>query len=167
MEISNDGSETFEHDKYGDRIHIVRTILASGSSTYKLKSANNTVISTSRNDLLKIMMYLNIQVDNPVCVLTQDASRGFLRDSDPSKRYQLFRRATQMDVILEKLNSCREQLIAARTQLEYQNDITDTLKKTKDDVKEKYLEMQSVSVIKVSFFGFQFSLCNAFFTNHL
>lgn len=80
MHISNDGSESYEYEKYGNRIVVVRQIAACGSSTYKLKSVTGNVISTSRADLLKLILYMNIQVDNPVCVMTQDASRGFLRE---------------------------------------------------------------------------------------
>lgn len=80
VHISNDGSDAYDHEKYGNRIIVVRQITASGASTYKLKSASGSVISTSRADLLKLILYMNIQVDNPVCVMTQDASRGFLRE---------------------------------------------------------------------------------------
>lgn len=80
VHISNDGSDAYEYEHYGSRIIIARNIAASGSSTYKMKSENGTVISTNRSDLLKMIMYMNIQVDNPVCVMTQDASRGFLRE---------------------------------------------------------------------------------------
>lgn len=80
VHLSNDGADAYEHSKYGNRIVVVRQITASGASSYKLKSAMGNIISTSRADLLKLIMYMNIQVDNPVCVMTQDASRGFLRE---------------------------------------------------------------------------------------
>ncbi|XP_031633548.1 structural maintenance of chromosomes protein 6 [Contarinia nasturtii] len=114
VHISNDGSDGYEIEKYGNRIVVVRQIGASGSSTYKLKSASGAVISTSRAELLKLILYMNIQVDNPVCVMTQDASRGFLRDSNPKKRYELFLKATQLDVTIEKLNGCLQQLQTAK-----------------------------------------------------
>lgn len=80
VHISNDGYDAYEFEKYGNRIIVIRHITGSGASTYKLKSASNNVVSTSRADLLKMILYMNIQVDNPVCVMTQDASRGFLRE---------------------------------------------------------------------------------------
>lgn len=80
VHISNDGSDAYEYDKYGRRIIVVRHLTSSGASTYKLKSTTGAVISTSRADLLKLILYMNIQVDNPVCVMTQDASRSFLRE---------------------------------------------------------------------------------------
>lgn len=80
IHISNDGSDAYEHDRFGNKIIIVRHVTASGGSTYKLKSETGHVMSSSRCDLLKMILYMNIQVDNPVCVLTQDASRSFLRE---------------------------------------------------------------------------------------
>lgn len=80
VHLSNNGGDSYEYDKYGDRIVVVRQISQSGSSSYKLKNANGNVISTSRADLLKLILYMNIQVDNPICVMTQDASRSFLRE---------------------------------------------------------------------------------------
>lgn len=80
VHLSNDGSDSYDYETYGNRIIVIRHVTASGSSTYKIKNAAGNVISTSRNDLLRLILYMNIQVDNPVCVLTQDASRGFLRE---------------------------------------------------------------------------------------
>lgn len=80
VHISNDGSDAYEYEKYGNRIVVIRHLAASGASTYKLKSTTGAVISTTRSDLLKLILYMNIQVDNPVCVMTQDASRSFLRE---------------------------------------------------------------------------------------
>lgn len=78
--ISNDGDSPYEIEKYGNKICVIRHITQSGSSTYKLKSAQGTVISTKREDLTKLTLFLNIQVDNPVCLLTQDSSRSFLKE---------------------------------------------------------------------------------------
>lgn len=80
IHISNDGDDSYDHERFGNKIIVVRHVTASGGSTYKLKSATGHVMSSSRCDLLKMILYMNIQVDNPVCVLTQDASRSFLRE---------------------------------------------------------------------------------------
>lgn len=80
IHLSNDGADSFERSIYGNRIIVVRKMTASGSSTYQLKNSSGNVISTARTELAKMIMYMNVQVDNPVCVLTQDASRSFLRE---------------------------------------------------------------------------------------
>lgn len=78
--ISNEGDSAYEFELYGHKICVVRHITQSGASTYKLKNSLGTVISTKREDLQKITLFLNIQVDNPVCLLTQDSSRSFLKE---------------------------------------------------------------------------------------
>ena len=51
-----------------------------GDSKYQVKDEHGNVISRSIKDLIRVLMYLNIQVDNPVCILTQDAARSFLKE---------------------------------------------------------------------------------------
>lgn len=78
--LCNDGLDSFEEETYGKQITVVRTISATGSTSYKLKNAKGVVVSTSRLDLLKLTLVMNIQVDNPVLILNQDASRSFLKE---------------------------------------------------------------------------------------
>lgn len=80
VHLSNNGFDSYEKEKFGDKIIIIRQISASGASSYKLKNTCGDIISTKRADLQKLVFYMNIQVDNPVCVLTQDAARSFLRE---------------------------------------------------------------------------------------
>ena len=42
---------------------------------------------------------MNIQVDNPISVLTQDISRSFLVSSSAAEKYTLFMKATRLDLI--------------------------------------------------------------------
>lgn len=46
-------------------------------------------------------MSLNVQVDNPVCLLNQDTSRNFLNTKDPAQKFILFMRATQLERLYE------------------------------------------------------------------
>jgi len=46
-------------------------------------------ISTKREDLNAICDHMNIQVDNPMNVLTQDAARQFLSASHPHDKYKV------------------------------------------------------------------------------
>lgn len=80
VHLANDGGDSYERERYGDRIIVIRHITSSGTSTYKIQNADRRTISTSRTDLLKMALFMNIQVDNPVCVMTQDATRSFLRE---------------------------------------------------------------------------------------
>lgn len=80
IHLHNHPQDGFEVARYGSRIVVVRSMYTTGRSVYKLKNDAGTVVSTKRDDLTNMLMFLNIQVDNPVCVLNQDASRSFLRE---------------------------------------------------------------------------------------
>lgn len=77
------------------------------------------MISATRQDLVKLCCYLNIQVENPVLILNQDAARSFLKECDPKKLYQLFLKATQIETIVEKLHSCLQTSTTSRSQLDH------------------------------------------------
>ncbi|XP_035780884.1 structural maintenance of chromosomes protein 6-like [Anopheles albimanus] len=106
IHLENSNFDCYERERYGSRIVCERTISATGAGSYKLKNANGHTISTSRNELQKILLAFNIQVDNPICVLNQDLARSLLKDSDESKQYMFFAKATQIDTIKLKLNQC-------------------------------------------------------------
>jgi structural maintenance of chromosomes protein 6 len=80
IHISNDGIDAYDQATFGKKIIVVRTLNASGGSTYKLKDELGHVVSTSKNDLMKMTLCLNIQAENPVCVLNQDSARSFLKE---------------------------------------------------------------------------------------
>ncbi|XP_068626789.1 structural maintenance of chromosomes protein 6 isoform X2 [Battus philenor] len=96
IKIKNSSSKAFKHSIYGDYITIVRNITASGSSSYKVKSATGEVISTKFEEVNAIILAHDIQVDNPISVLNQDEARSF-HASDAKKKYSLFRKATNLD----------------------------------------------------------------------
>jgi len=69
--LKNRGDEAYKRDVYGDSIIISRRFDTKGSSTYKIKAKDGTVVSHKREDLSAICDHMNIQVDNPMNVLTQ------------------------------------------------------------------------------------------------
>lgn len=148
IHLENDSFDAFERDVYGNKIIVIRTVNASGGTSYKLKSENGTIISTSRSELHKLIMYLNIQVDNPVCVLNQDLARSFLKDSDEKKQYSLFLKATQIDSITSKLNDCTPQLENAKHNLECNEKSLRYLEREIRDMTEKFNNLQSVEKLR-------------------
>ncbi|XP_054728409.1 structural maintenance of chromosomes protein 6 [Anastrepha obliqua] len=103
--ISNEGPEAFRPEVYGDQITIVRSITQTASN-YKIKNASGRIISEKFDELKRIMEIHNIQVDNPAFVMNQDSAREFLKDMEPKKNYQLFLKATQLDLIHNQLIKC-------------------------------------------------------------
>ena len=46
-------------------------------------------MSTKREELQRILNQFNIQVDNPVAILTQETSRNFLHSKSAQDRYKV------------------------------------------------------------------------------
>ena len=67
----NEGEEAYKPDIYGKCIIITRRFTKDGGSSYKIKSSDNKVVSTKKEELSAICDHMNIQVDNPLNVLTQ------------------------------------------------------------------------------------------------
>lgn len=76
----NEGYDSYEPETYGKKVIVTRHITASGASSYTIRNDRNEKIKATKNDLAKMLMYLNIQVENPVSVLNQEASRTFLKE---------------------------------------------------------------------------------------
>ena len=95
--LLNNGPMAYKPEVYGNAITVFRNI--GNSSTYKIKNWKGEVISTKRNELDNILRAMNIQIDNPISILNQDISRTFLISSKPEEKYELFMKATLLDVI--------------------------------------------------------------------
>lgn len=57
------------------------------------------IIATSAREVQNITASLNIQVDNPICILNQDTSRNFLSSNNPKHKFTLFMKATQLETL--------------------------------------------------------------------
>jgi len=115
VKLKNQGSDMgFRHDLYGDSIIIERHFSSTGSSGFKIKSANGRIITTKRAELDEITDHYNLQMDNPVNVLTQDQARQFLNNSTPVDKYRFFIRGVQ----LERLHQDYEVLMQSLDNLE-------------------------------------------------
>jgi len=108
--IRNRGDEAYKPNEYGDVIYVTRTFTAEGASQYRLQNSQRKVISRTRGELTDICDHMNLQVDNPFTVLTQDAARHFLSSSRPRDKYEFFMRGTlltqlaaEYDLIEEKI----------------------------------------------------------------
>uniref|UniRef100_A0A182T868 Structural maintenance of chromosomes protein 6 n=1 Tax=Anopheles maculatus TaxID=74869 RepID=A0A182T868_9DIPT len=143
IHLENACFDAYEIERYGRRIICERTIHASGSGTYKLKSEHSTVVSTSRAELLKVLLAFNIQVDNPICVLNQDLARSLLKDADEAKQYTFFSKATQIDSIKQKLNDCATIAKQARNVLAVKEKSLQYLSSELEVLEEKKANLES------------------------
>lgn len=99
--LRNRGDDAYKANVYGDSIIVQQHISMDGSRSYKLKSATGTMVSTKKEELVAILDHFNIQVDNPVSVLTQEMSKQFLQSKNEGDKYKFFMKATQLEQMKE------------------------------------------------------------------
>lgn len=105
ISLTNAGVGAYKHDIYGDVITVCRAIGA--TSGYKIKNWRGELISNKREELDKIVDAMNIQVENPISILNQDVSRSFLVSSTAQNKYELFMKATRLNIIGQNYNEAR------------------------------------------------------------
>ncbi len=88
IHIKNQGEEAYKPKEYGKTIIITRKWSKEGSTSWKIKNKEGRVISSKKDELAAICDHMNIQVDNPMNVLTQGTWPRFL---DVGHTYCLFR----------------------------------------------------------------------------
>lgn len=99
--LSNRGPDAYRENNYGEVISVERKISSSGVSSYKICSSDNSVVSKSKEELLYILDHFNIQIDNPITILTQECTKKFLNSHDPKIKYKLFMNATNLHDVLQ------------------------------------------------------------------
>lgn len=72
-----------------------------------------------------------------------------LRSSNPKKRYELFLKATQLDVIIEKLNGCLQQTNTAKVKYMTQKRQYMSLKEIQKKAHDKLNQFKSMEPLKV------------------
>ncbi|KAJ7578553.1 P-loop containing nucleoside triphosphate hydrolase protein [Mycena floridula] len=96
ISLKNQGDDAFKPELYGKSIVITRKFTQEGNSSWKIMNKDHKIISTKKDELTAICDHMNIQVDNPMSVLTQEAAKQFLSGSRPSEKYKFFLRGTQL-----------------------------------------------------------------------
>ncbi|EFN87370.1 Structural maintenance of chromosomes protein 6 [Harpegnathos saltator] len=136
--LTNKGDAAYKPETYGDVITIVRTI--GPTSSYKIKNWRGEIISTKRDELDDIISSMNIQIDNPISILNQDVSRTFLISSKSEEKYNLFMKATLLDIIennyVEALQICMEENEKLKQYYEALSQVKAEIEKLKDDIQK-------------------------------
>ncbi|KIK69693.1 hypothetical protein GYMLUDRAFT_186975 [Collybiopsis luxurians FD-317 M1] len=141
ISLKNQGDEAYKPHEYGKSILITRRFTKEGSSTWKIRGVkSNQIISTKREELSAICDHMNIQVDNPMNVLTQDAARQFLSASAPADKYKFFLRGTQLSQLATEYETCLENITNTTNILKNKKDAIPDLKQAYREAKAKYQE---------------------------
>jgi chromosome segregation ATPase len=97
VKLANRGADAYQPDLYGEAIIVERLFSRAGTSSFKLKSANGRVISSKKGDVEDVIEHFQMQIDNPMNILTQDAARQFLNSSSPAQKYKFFVKGVQLE----------------------------------------------------------------------
>ncbi|XP_052559975.1 structural maintenance of chromosomes protein 6 isoform X2 [Tympanuchus pallidicinctus] len=143
--LQNQGRDAFKPELYGDSIIVNTHINLEGSRTYRLKSKSGTVISSKKEELLGMLDHFNIQVENPVSVLTQEMSKLFLQSKNEGDKYKFFMKATQLEQMKEDYSYIMKTKENTRLQIEQGVERLKELKRIYCEEKERYESIECVN----------------------
>ncbi|KAF9523412.1 P-loop containing nucleoside triphosphate hydrolase protein [Crepidotus variabilis] len=142
IHIKNQGDEAYKPKEYGKTIIISRRIYKEGSPTWKIMNASGKVVSTKKDELAAICDHMNIQVDNPMNVLTQDAARQFLSASAPQDKYKFFLKGTQLTQLSDEYELCLKNVTQTQKLLAVKKEAIPDLKVRMREATIRYEEAQ-------------------------
>ncbi|XP_060089617.1 structural maintenance of chromosomes protein 6 [Heteronotia binoei] len=143
--LRNRGEDAFKPELYGDKITVNQHISLEGHRSYKLKSSTGVLISSKKEELTAILDHFNIQVDNPVSVLTQEMSKQFLQSKNEGDKYKFFMKATQLEQMKQDYAYIMETKTRTRDQVEQGEVFLEELRKQYSEKGERYKNMANVS----------------------
>ncbi|XP_023384272.1 structural maintenance of chromosomes protein 6 [Pteropus vampyrus] len=148
--LRNRGDDAYRANVYGDSIVVQQHISMDGSRSYKLKSATGTVVSTRKEELIAILDHFNIQVDNPVSVLTQEMSKQFLQSKNEGDKYKFFMKATQLEQMKEDYSYIMETKERTKEQINQGEERLVELKRQCLEKEERFEIIAGLSTMKTN-----------------
>ncbi|PBP19723.1 DNA repair protein [Diplocarpon rosae] len=138
IQLKNQGNDAYQPDIYGESIIIERHFSRSGSSSFKLKTAAGRIISSKKGDVDDLVEYYQLQVDNPMNVLTQDAAKSFITASTPAQKYKFFVEGVQLEALNNDYKIVLDTCEAINSKLHESKDDIKFLKKKSDEATAKH-----------------------------
>jgi len=83
------------------------------------------------------MDHFQLQIDNPMTILTQDTARQFLGNSSSAEKYKLFMRGVQLSQLETDYTMVEEQISTLEATLESKREALNTLKTMEEDWRQK------------------------------
>uniref|UniRef100_A0A8D2L7H2 Structural maintenance of chromosomes protein 6 n=1 Tax=Varanus komodoensis TaxID=61221 RepID=A0A8D2L7H2_VARKO len=143
--LRNRGDDAFKPECYGDSITINQHISVEGHRSYKLKSSTGVLVSSKKEELTAILDHFNIQVDNPISVLTQEMSKLFLQSKNEADKYKFFMKATQLEQMKEDYSHIMETKARTHDQIAQGEEFLEELKKQYLVKEERYKSIAAMS----------------------
>ncbi|ORZ28501.1 P-loop containing nucleoside triphosphate hydrolase protein [Lobosporangium transversale] len=149
LQLRNRGPDAFKPEIYGESIIIERRISKDGASGYKIKSSKGKTISTKRDELAAMCDHMNIQVDNPMNVLSQDTARQFLQSSTGEEKYKFFSRGTQLTQLSIDYEIIRECIDTMQSTLKTKTEILPELYEMAKAAQARFKDSQQAATLEL------------------
>jgi chromosome segregation ATPase len=137
VKLKNQGNDAYQPDVFGKSIIIERHFSRAGSSGFRLKNENGRLISSKKGDVEDIVEYYQLQVDNPMNVLTQDAAKSFITSSTPVQKYKFFVEGVQLQALDNDYKLVSDTCDQIQAKLDESKDDIRALEKTSEAAKAK------------------------------
>ncbi|CEP11990.1 hypothetical protein [Parasitella parasitica] len=148
IHLTNNGPNAYRPDVYPERIIVERRINKEGGSPYKLKNKSGRVVSQKKEDLVAILDHLNLLVNNPLTMLTQDMARKFLSDSTSEDKYKLFMHGTQLTHLQSDYEAIRQGIENNKQLLDRKREALQILQNNAAEAQRKYEDMQAAKEVE-------------------
>jgi len=142
ISLRNRGTDAYKPEEYGETIIVERRLTTDGAGSYKLKASDGRIMSTRKAELIEILDRYNIQIDNPVSILTQDTARSFLNTSNERDKYAFFLKATQLEQMSSDYQLTIEEQERTKEMLAKKKEIIPALYEQVKVHEEKYKDME-------------------------
>uniref|UniRef100_A0A8D3ATQ3 Structural maintenance of chromosomes protein 6 n=1 Tax=Scophthalmus maximus TaxID=52904 RepID=A0A8D3ATQ3_SCOMX len=142
--LRNKGRDAYKPEVYGQAIIVDLRITREGLRTYKLRSKSGQIVSTKKEELISILDNFNIQVNNPVSILTQEMSKYFLHSKGEGDKYKFFMKATQLEQMREDFVYIRTTKHVTEDKVEQQNECLKDLRQRYKEKEERYKSLASL-----------------------
>uniref|UniRef100_A0A6I8NTN1 Structural maintenance of chromosomes protein 6 n=1 Tax=Ornithorhynchus anatinus TaxID=9258 RepID=A0A6I8NTN1_ORNAN len=147
--LRNRGGDAYKPQVFGDSITVHQHITVEGNRSYKLKSKTGSLVSCKKEELIAILDHFNIQVDNPVSVLTQEMSKSFLQTKNEGDKYKFFMKATQLEQMRDDYSYIMEKKARTHDQIEQGGECLLELKRNCVEKEELFKSIVALSELKV------------------
>lgn len=148
VKIKNRGDGAYKPDLYGTSITVERHFSRGGASGFKIKNAEDKIITTRKSDLDDILDYFAFQLDNPINVLTQDMARQFLSNSTAADKYKFFIKGTQLETLDADYKLLEEHLDGIETKLRSREEDIGVLRQKAEDAEKRKKRLDASRTIQ-------------------
>ncbi|XP_016333496.1 structural maintenance of chromosomes protein 6-like [Sinocyclocheilus anshuiensis] len=142
--LRNRGRDAYKPEVFGQSIIVDLRISSEGMRTYKLRSKTGRLVSSKKEELISILDHFNIQVDNPVSILTQEMSKHFLHSKGEGDKYKFFMKVTQLDQMKEDYSYIMKTKTMTQNTVEKHRETLQELKRKYHEKEERYKSLASL-----------------------